>query len=101
MSTVAPIRPQADMLKQEIARVFALQKKKSLELRHTTAKERIEKIRKLRDALLARRDDVRRALHADFGKPETEADVGDIAGTVIAANDAMRHLKRWMKPVRV
>ncbi len=93
--------PQAVSGQSEIERVFALQQARALELRTSDAAERIARIRRLRDAVLARREDIYAALQADFAKPEAEADLGEIMVVVQEANHAIRHLKRWMKPRKV
>jgi len=67
----------------------------------TTASERIEKIRRLHDALLKRRDEVREALWADYEKPAAEVDLSEILPVIGEARHAMRHLRSWMKPHRV
>jgi len=67
----------------------------------TTARERIAKLRRLHDALLAHRDDIRAALWADYRKPVPEVDLSEILPVVQEARHAMRRLKRWMKPKRV
>jgi len=67
----------------------------------TTARERIAKIRRLHDAVLQHRDDIRAALWADYRKPAAEVDLSEILPVVQEARYAARRLKRWMKPRRV
>lgn len=67
----------------------------------TTARERIAKIRRLHDAILRHRDDIRAALWADYRKPPAEVDLSEILPVVQEARYAARRLKRWMKPRRV
>lgn len=81
--------------------IFARQAATALRLRHSTWQERTAKIRKLRDALIARTDDWYRAAHADFGKPPGEVDLAEILPVCLEANHAIRHLRKWMKPQRV
>ncbi len=81
--------------------VHAQQRERALELRQSTAAQRIEAITRLRDAILARREDIYQAMAADFRKPEAEVDLGEVMVVVQEANSAIRHLKRWMKPRRV
>ena len=82
-------------------KVFAMQAATALRLRNSTWQERVAKIRKLRDAVIARTDAWYRAAHADFGKPAGEVDLAEILPVCVEANEAIRHLKRWMKPQRV
>ncbi len=67
----------------------------------TTVRERIEKIRRLHDAILKRRDEIREALWADYEKPAAEVDLSEILPVIGEARHAMRHLRTWMKPHRV
>lgn len=84
-----------------IEKVFVMQAATALRLRQSTWQERVAKIRKLRDAVIARTEDWYRAAHADFGKPAGEVDLAEILPVCMEANEAIRHLKRWMKPQRV
>lgn len=81
--------------------VFERQAATALRLRSSTAQERIEKIRRLRDAVIAHSEDWYRAAYADFKKPPGEVDLAEILPVCVEANDAIRHLKKWMKPQRV
>jgi aldehyde dehydrogenase (NAD+) len=51
--------------------------------------------------VIARTEDWYRAAQADFGKPAAEVDLGEILPVCVEANDAIRNLKKWMKPRRV
>lgn len=82
----------------DIAAAFAGQRDTALRLRTSTAAERKAKIERLRDALLAHKDDVIAAGWADFRKPATEVELTEILPVVAEANDALRNLKSWMKP---
>jgi len=84
-----------------LQKVFALQALTALRLRQSTWQERTAKIRKLRDAVIARTEDWYRAAHADFRKPPGEVDLAEILPVCLEANHAIRHLKKWMKPQRV
>jgi aldehyde dehydrogenase (NAD+) len=81
--------------------VFDSQAATALRLRSSTAKERIAKIRKLRDAVIAHTEDWYRAAYLDFKKPQGEVDLAEILPVCVEANDAIRHLKKWMKPTRI
>ena len=84
-----------------IQSVFESQSATALRLRSSTAGQRIEKLRCLRDAVLAHTDDLYDAAHADFKKPKGEVDLAEILPVCAEANDAISHLKQWMKPKRV
>jgi len=98
MSLVAP-QPVAS--KAQMEAVFNGQAATALRLRSSTAHERIAKIRQLRDAVIAHSEAWYSAAYADFKKPPGEVDVGEILPICVEANDAIRNLKQWMKPLRV
>lgn len=81
--------------------VFDHQAATALRLRSSTARERIAKIRALREAVIAHTEDWYRAAEADFRKPPGEVDLAEILPVCVEANDAIRHLRQWMKPRRV
>lgn len=85
----------------EIERVFAKQQAYALELRTSSAAQRVAKIKRLKEMLLDRTEDIYKACYEDFRKPEAEVDMTEILPVVMEANDAIRHTKRWMKPRRV
>lgn len=81
--------------------VFERQGVTALRLRTSTAEERIAKIRKLRDAVIAHSEALYGAAYADFKKPPGEVDLGEILPVCVEANDAIANLRKWMKPKRV
>ena len=81
--------------------IFERQAVTALRLRSSTAEERIAKIRKLRDAVIAHTEDWYRAAYADFKKPPGEVDLGELLPVCVEANDAIRHVRKWMKSKRV
>lgn len=85
----------------DIERVFAKQQAYALRLRTSTAAERVAKIKRLKELVLARTEDIYRACYEDFRKPQAEVDMTEIMPIVMEANDAIRHTKRWMKDKRV
>lgn len=85
----------------EIERVFSKQQTHALRLRTSTAAERVAKIKRLKEMVLDRAEDIYKAFHEDFRKPEAEVDMSEILPIVMEANDAIRHTKRWMKDKRV
>ena len=87
--------------KTRMQEVFDRQAATALRLRSSTADERIAKIRKLRDAVIAHTEDCYHAAYADFKKPPGEVDLAEILPICVEANDAIRKLKKWMKPTRV
>ncbi|EOQ90296.1 putative aldehyde dehydrogenase [Leptospira yanagawae serovar Saopaulo str. Sao Paulo = ATCC 700523] len=86
---------------KDIDRIFKAQKKKSLELRLTNYKTRIQKLKKLKDVVLKYQTEIQKALHADFRKSAGEVDITEILPTIAEINDAIRHVKHWMRPKNV
>lgn len=85
----------------EIDAIFARQAPVAMALRRSSAAERIARLKRLRDALLARRDAFHAAFHADLRKPALEVELTELLPVVDEARDAIRHLARWMRPRRV
>lgn len=88
-------------LDTEIERVFALQQQRKLALRETDAEQRREKLRRLRAAVMAHKEDILQAAHSDMRKPRVDALLGEIMPVTQGIDLALKHLKRWMRPQRV
>ena len=84
-----------------VDRIYQEQRRAQTRVAASDAKARIAKIRRLHDAMLARRNEIREALFQDYGKPPAEVDLSEILAVVQEARHAMRHLRAWMKPQRV
>lgn len=89
------------MITSHATSIFERQADTALRLRGSTWQERVAKIRRLRDAVIAHTEDWYRAAEADFNKPPGEVDLGEILPICLEANQAIRHLRTWMKPKRV
>ena len=85
----------------ELERVYAKQSERRAEIGATNARQRIEKIHRLREAIFSHRGDLRAALWEDYRKPAPEVDLSELYPVVGEAKHAIRHLRRWMKPRRV
>lgn len=85
----------------DIQTIFSLQKKNRWTVSGTTASERIAKLKRLKEEVLKRREDIKEALWKDFKKPNAESELTEIHTVLDEINFAVKHLKRWMKPVRV
>jgi aldehyde dehydrogenase (NAD+) len=103
MSSVANLQvvPVARDQSAEIRKVFDRQFETALRLRMSTAEERIGKIKRLKEAVLAHTAEFYAAGEADYRKPPAEVDIAEILPIVAEANDAIRNLRGWMKPHRV
>lgn len=84
-----------------IREVFERQGATALRLRLSTPAERIAKIKKLKRAVLDYTDQWYEAGYADYKKPQAEMDLAELLPIVAEANEAVRHLKKWMKPHKV
>jgi aldehyde dehydrogenase (NAD+) len=78
--------------------VFERQRETALRLRTSTAEERIARIMKLHDAVMAHRPEFQEAGYKDFRKPPAEVDLAEILPVISEAKHAKRALKGWMKP---
>lgn len=99
MASIEPLL--RDPSRELIERIYEAQQRARARIGQAGARERIAKIRRLHDAVLAHRDDIRAALWADYRKPPQEVDLSEILPVVQEARFAARHLKSWMKPRRV
>ncbi|MBL6751741.1 MAG: aldehyde dehydrogenase family protein [Nevskia sp.] len=93
--------PPAEDVEAEIRRVFERQLATALRLRGSTCQERLARITRLKESVLAHTADLYRAGEADFRKPPAEIDLTEIMPVLAEANDARRRLRKWMKPTRV
>lgn len=84
-----------------IHRVFEAQRETALRLRTSTAAERIAKLKRLKEVVLAHSEALYEAAWQDFKKPPIEVDLTEITPVIAEINDAVRHLKAWMRPQRV
>lgn len=85
----------------EIERLYELQQRNRAAIGATTAAQRIAKLRRFHEVLLARRDEIRAAMWEDYRKPAAEVDLSEIYPAASEARHAIRHLRRWLKPKRV
>lgn len=84
--------------KEELRRVFDLQRAHRWSAKNSTAEERIEALLRLRSVVERRADDARDALHADLGKPAEEPMMLEVATVLHDIDVAVEHLASWMKP---
>ncbi len=61
-------------------------------------KWRKEQLKKLRDAIIERREQLEAALEADLGRCGEEAFLCDIGPTIMEINEILRGMGRWAKP---
>ncbi len=74
------------------------QKKRSLELRKESWKERRKRIKDFGDFVLANRDRISEAVHKDFKKPLVEVDLSELYPVIAEVKHAVENLADWVKP---
>ncbi|MEC1736433.1 aldehyde dehydrogenase family protein [Bacillus mojavensis] len=88
-------------LKDDIQRVFQLQKKQQKVLRASTAEQRKEKLQRFLDSVIAHEEEIIEAIRKDVRKPYHEVKKAEIEGTKKAIRDNMNNLETWMVPKEV
>ena len=84
-----------------IQAVYDKQRANRWKVAQTTADERVAKLKKLYDAIWARREDIQKAIQADYGKSPAETDLTEIYPCLAELKHTMNHLHEWMEPVYV
>jgi len=84
-----------------LSQLFEAQRAHRWTLRHSGAGSRVLKLRRLKQAIVQRREDLLSAMHADFRKPRSEGELSELQLVLTELNHAIGHLPRWMKPVPV
>ncbi len=86
---------------ERLPAVFESQRAHRWTMSRTTAAERIARLKRLREAIIARRAELADAIHSDFRKPAMEVELTEVHPTLEELNHTVKHLKSWMKPTRV
>lgn len=92
---IARVSPDA------LAHAFARHRAHLPELRRRPAAGRAAALRALKQAIVARREALMEAMHADFGKHRTETELSEIQLVMTELNEAIAKVGAWMRPVRV
>jgi aldehyde dehydrogenase (NAD+) len=85
----------------DIQRVFESQLATSLAWRESTVAERIVRLKKLRDGMMARREDFYKAFQRDYHKPSAEVEGTEFMPVLDEIRHAIANLKKWATPKRV
>ncbi|MCU0446593.1 MAG: aldehyde dehydrogenase family protein [Microscillaceae bacterium] len=93
--------PDMKLVDQDVQRIFEAQKRNAQNIKNTTAKERVAKLKALKKLILEYREQIHQAVYADFRKSSAEADLGEIFGVLGSISHIVSHLRKWMKPKRV
>lgn len=84
-----------------MAAVFESQQATALQWRVSTARERIARIKCLREAVMARREEFYAAFAQDYRKAPAEVEASEFLPVMEEIRHAIGQLKRWMKPARL
>ncbi|WP_057913232.1 aldehyde dehydrogenase family protein [Peribacillus muralis] len=87
--------------KNEIHRVFQLQKKYQKVLRSTTAEQRKAKLNRFLEVVVAHEEEIIEAVRQDVRKPHHEVKRAEILGTIKSIQDNINNLDEWMAPIEV
>jgi aldehyde dehydrogenase (NAD+) len=95
------LHQEVDLLQTKIDKLFDLQRKHALTLRKSSLHERLAHIKRLRAWILEHKDDIQKALLADYKKPYTETEITEIYPVLSEAKHYISNLGDWMKAKRV
>ncbi|PBQ30264.1 aldehyde dehydrogenase family protein [Sphingobacteriaceae bacterium] len=85
-------------MEQQIKNVFDSQQKNKLELRKTTAEQRITKLKILKKGIESYEEQLYAAMQTDLRKCRFETAVTELFFTYAEIDHAIQHLSSWMKP---
>ncbi|HYD97680.1 MAG TPA: aldehyde dehydrogenase family protein, partial [Noviherbaspirillum sp.] len=99
--TLAAVPAQAESDPAQMRAAFDSQQETALRWRQSTAQERIARIKRLRDAMMAQREAFYEAFRQDYRKSPSEVEASELLPVMDEMRHAIGSLKRWMKPRRV
>ncbi|MCU6501471.1 aldehyde dehydrogenase family protein [Rugamonas sp. A1-17] len=85
---------------QQITAAFDAQQATALRWRASGAAERIARVKRLRDALMAQREAFYAAFESDYRKSPAEVEASEFLPVMEEIRQVLGALKRWMKPRR-
>ncbi|MDR3438753.1 aldehyde dehydrogenase family protein [Telmatospirillum sp.] len=98
---LADDRSPAESDPRHIRAVFDGHRETALRWRYSTAKERIVRIKRLRDAMMTKRDALYDAFSCDLRKPAAEVEASELLPVMDEMRHAIGRIKSWMKPHKV
>ncbi len=99
--TTTSTAPTLSAVRQEVERIFKLQKANQQNVANSTANERRQKLHRLHKAVLKYRPEIKEALYKDYRKHPSEVDLGDIYPVTSEIKHTRDYLSRWMRKKRV
>lgn len=106
-SITSLVKPQAavpivaEAAPEKMAYVFEAQQATALRWRESVAKERLARIGRLRDAMMARRQQFYDAFAQDYRKAPAEVEASEFLPVMEEIRHVFGQLKRWMKPAKM
>ncbi len=100
-TSMESVKIASPLEENDMEQIFRQHQTYARHLRKSTAEQRIRKLKLLKAQLKKAQAEIYQACHADFGKPEAEVDLTELFPVYTEINDAVKHLKRWMKQKRV
>ena len=83
---------------QKIEQIYAAQQANRTAVAHSTAKERVQKLKKLLKALETFRPELQAAIYKDLRKTDAETNVTELFPAQTEIKHAIRHIYRWVRP---
>lgn len=96
----APVVQAGEASVQAIHAAFEAQQATAIRWRDSTAAERLARITRLRDAMMAQRDAFYAAFAQDYRKSPAEVEASEFLPVMDEIRHVLGRLKRWMKPQR-
>ena len=87
--------------KERIERLIHQQRMHKPAMLRLGVKDRIERLKRIKQAMFDYQDRIHEALYKDLKKPAVEVDMTEIYVVVNEAKDAIKNIKKWMRPHRV
>ncbi|MBL9017694.1 MAG: aldehyde dehydrogenase family protein [Myxococcales bacterium] len=84
-----------------ITELFQRQRAHQATVKRSSAAQRAAKLMRLRDAIVAREQQIRDALYRDFRKNPAESELSEVVPVLVELKDAIRHVDDWMRPHKV
>jgi aldehyde dehydrogenase (NAD+) len=95
------VKREEELVPEGLREAFDRLRARRWDVAQREAKARLERLEKLRELILARREALADALHADFRKPRAEVESTEILPVLMELAHVQKHLRGWMRPRKV
>ena len=82
---------------KEIQKIFKLQLENQYKIGNSSASERIAKLKRLHQAVLKYRPEIKEALYKDYRKHPSEVDLTEVYPVTSEIKHTKSHLRKWMR----